>query len=135
MGGRGASLAAALTYSHVVFSGAILIWTFNSLANVIRGTGNMAVPAIVTCVGAVGADPALPVPHLRLGAVPAAGRRGRRVAVVAYYALGTIAFALYLWTGAAWSTCRSAPSGCAGRCSATSCGVGLVAALVTVTTN
>src|SRR3989442_253826 len=52
LGGRGASLAAALTYSNVVFSGAIVIWIFNSLANVIRGTGNMAVPAAVTSFGA-----------------------------------------------------------------------------------
>jgi Na+-driven multidrug efflux pump len=29
MGGRGGSLAAALTYSNVVFSSAILIWLFN----------------------------------------------------------------------------------------------------------
>lgn len=39
LGGRGASLAAAPTYSNVVFSGAILIWIFNSLANVIRPCG------------------------------------------------------------------------------------------------
>src|SRR5262249_19537960 len=51
MGGTGAALDAALTYSNVVFAGAVLVWLFNSLANVIRGTGNMAVPAIVTCAG------------------------------------------------------------------------------------
>src|ERR1700736_2357071 len=50
MGGGGAALDAALTYSNVVFSGAVLLWLYNSLANVIRGTGNMAIPAIVTCV-------------------------------------------------------------------------------------
>src|SRR6202045_3216853 len=32
MGGTGASLAAALTYSNVVFSGAVLLWIYNSLA-------------------------------------------------------------------------------------------------------
>src|SRR5438309_9317725 len=53
MGGSGASLAAALTYSNVVFSGAVLLWIFNSLANVIRGTGNMTAPALVTCAGVV----------------------------------------------------------------------------------
>ena len=47
MGGSGASLGAALAYSNVVFAGAILVWTFNSLASVIRGSGNMLVPAIV----------------------------------------------------------------------------------------
>jgi MatE len=60
MGGRGASLTAALTYSDVVFAGAILIWVFNSLANVIRGTGNMAVPAVVTSVGAAALIPLSP---------------------------------------------------------------------------
>src|SRR6266404_5110636 len=49
MGGSGPSLSVALTYSNVIFSSAILVWIFNSLANVIRGTGNMAVPAAVTC--------------------------------------------------------------------------------------
>src|SRR5437016_7038560 len=52
LGGSGTSLAAALTYSNVVFSGAILIWVFNSLANVIRGTRNMALPAAVAAAGA-----------------------------------------------------------------------------------
>ena len=47
----GASLEAALTYSHWVFAGAVLVWLFNSLAAVIRGTGNMAVPAKVTVGG------------------------------------------------------------------------------------
>src|SRR5216684_5283896 len=60
MGGSGASLTAALTYSTVVFSGAILIWVFNSLASVIRGTGNMAVPAVVTSVGAAALIPLSP---------------------------------------------------------------------------
>src|SRR5438552_7350345 len=62
MGGRGASLAAALTYSNVVFSGAILTWIFNSLANVIRGTGNMAVPAAIASAGAVALIPLSPAP-------------------------------------------------------------------------
>src|ERR1700727_1641914 len=47
MGGSGASLDAAMSYSRVVFAGAILVWLFNSLANIIRGTRNMAFPAIV----------------------------------------------------------------------------------------
>ena len=37
MGGSRDSLAAAMTYSTVVFAGAILVWLFNSLANIIRG--------------------------------------------------------------------------------------------------
>jgi hypothetical protein len=52
LGGRGGSLAAVLTNFNVIFS--VAIWLFNSLANVIRGTGNMHVPALVTSGGTFG---------------------------------------------------------------------------------
>lgn len=45
MGGSGAALEAALVYSHWIFAGAVLVWLLNSLAAVLRGSGNMAVPA------------------------------------------------------------------------------------------
>src|SRR2546428_9347381 len=75
LGGSGTALAAALTYSNVVFAGALLVWIFNALANVIRGTGNMALPAIVTCAGAAVLIPFISLPHFRLGALPSAGCR------------------------------------------------------------
>ena len=78
MGGSGASLAAALAYSDVVFAGAVLTWLFNSLAAVIRGTGNMLMPASVTCIGVLFLVPAVAVPHLRHRAAAAARRDGRR---------------------------------------------------------
>ncbi len=96
MGGSGASLAAALTYSKVVFAGAILVWLFNSLASVIRGTGNMAVPAIVTCAGVVVLIPLSPCLIFGWGPLPRLGVAGGAVAVVAYYAAGSIALAAYL---------------------------------------
>lgn len=99
MGGRGASLAAALTYSNVVFAGAILIWIFNSLANVIRGTGNMAVPAAVTCAGAAALIPLSPCLILGWGPFPRLGVAGGAVAVVAYYLAGSVALGAYLWAG------------------------------------
>jgi putative MATE family efflux protein len=99
MGGHDAALEAALTYSNVIFSGVVLIWIFNSLANVIRGTGNMLVPAVVTCVGAVLLIPLSPCLIFGWGPFPALGVAGGAVAVVAYYALGSLAFAAYLWSG------------------------------------
>ena len=96
MGGRDASLAAALTYSRVIFGAAVLIWAFNSLASVIRGTGNMAVPALVTSVGAVGLIPLSPCLIFGWGPFPRLGVAGGAVAVVAYYALGCLALTLYL---------------------------------------
>ena len=47
MGGSGPALAAALTYSHVIFGGAVAYWLYNTLSAVVRGTGNMALPAAV----------------------------------------------------------------------------------------
>ena len=61
MGAEGPSMDAALTYSNWVFAGAVLIWLFNSLAAVIRATGNMAVPAIVTLAGTAILVPLSPV--------------------------------------------------------------------------
>ena len=95
MGGSGASLAAALTYSNWVFAGAVLVWLFNAMAALIRGTGNMRVPAIVTCAGTL-----LLVPMSRAfifgwGPVPAGGIAGGALALLAYYALGTLALVLY----------------------------------------
>src|SRR5712692_8609268 len=96
MGGSGASLTAALIYSNVVFSGAILIWVFNSLASVIRGTGNMAFPAVVTVVGAAVLIPLSPCLIFGWGPVPPLGVAGGAVAVIAYYVVGSIALIAYL---------------------------------------
>ena len=135
LGGRGASLAAALTYSNVVFSGAILIWIFNSLANVIRGTGNMAVPAAVTSVGAAALIPLSPCLIFGWGPFPRLGVAGGAVAVVAYYAVGSVTLTAYLWAGR--SVVRLAFEGARFRWPLFRdiLRVGAVAALITVQTN
>jgi putative MATE family efflux protein len=99
MGGRGPSLDAALTYSHTVFAGAILIWLFNSFANVIRGTGNMFLPALVATAGAAVLIPVSPLLIFGFGVVPRLGIAGGAVAVIVYYAIGTAIFAAYIWLG------------------------------------
>ena len=55
------------------FSCAILVWVFNSLANVIRGTGNMAFPAIVTCAGTAALIPLSPLLIFGWGPFPQLG--------------------------------------------------------------
>ena len=99
MGGSSLSLAAALTYSNLIFASAILVWLFNSLANVIRGTGNMAVPAIVTCVGTVALIPLSPALIFGWGPFPRLDIAGGAAAVVAFYALGSLALLAYLAAG------------------------------------
>src|SRR5690606_35635282 len=46
LGGRGGVLDEAVRYAGVLFSGAIFVWMSNTLASVVRGTGNMRVPSI-----------------------------------------------------------------------------------------
>jgi putative MATE family efflux protein len=135
MGGSGASLDAALIYSTVVFAGAILVWLFNSLANVIRGTGNMAVPALVTCIGVVVLIPLSPCLIFGLGPLPRLGIAGGAVAVLIYYAVGSIALAAYLRSGQ--SVVRLSFRGIRFRWSLFRdiLRVGAVAALITVQTN
>ena len=96
MGGTGGSLDAALVYSNWVFAGAVLVWLFNSLAAVIRGTGNMAVQAVVTVVGTVLLIPLSPLLIFGWGPVPALGIAGGAIALLLYYVGGTLALVLYL---------------------------------------
>ena len=98
MGGSGATLEAALTYSHWVFAGSMLVWLFNSLAAVIRGTGNMAVPANVTVAGVVALVPLSPILIFGWGPVPELGIAGGAIALLIYYLAGTAVLAAYLWS-------------------------------------
>jgi len=135
MGGSGGSLAAAMTYSTVVFVGAILVWLFNSLANVIRGTGNMMVPATVTCAGVIVLIPLSPCLIFGLGPFPRLGVAGGAVAVVIYYALGSAVLAAYLRSSRSIVQLKFAGVRLRWPLFADILRVGLVAALITVQTN
>lgn len=95
-GGTEGALAAALTYSNVVFAGAIAFWLFNTLGAVLRGAGNMLLPALVVVGGGplvIVLSPALiwgwgPFPHL--------GIAGAGAALLTYYALGSVVLAVAL---------------------------------------
>jgi len=99
MGGSGASLAAALVYSNIVFLGAIPLWLYNSLAAVIRGTGNMLVPAAVTALGAALLIPLSPALIFGWGPFPRLGIAGGAFAVILFYIVGSAIFAAFLWRG------------------------------------
>jgi Na+-driven multidrug efflux pump len=96
MGGSGGALDAALSYSNWVFAGAVLVWLFNSLAAVIRGTGNMAFPALVTCAGVPLLVPLSALLIFGWGPVPGFGIVGGALALLVYYLVGSLVLALYL---------------------------------------
>ena len=135
LGGRDGSLQAALIYSNVVFFGAFFMWLFNSLAAVIRGTGNMMFPAVVMTLGAVFLIGLSPILIFGWGPVPALGIAGGGLAFVLYYAIGALAFVWYLWSGRTVLSPSPIPSRLRSGPLAQILKVGIVSSLVSVTTN
>ena len=101
LGGKGAALEQGVRYSDMVFLGAAFIWSTNTLASVVRGTGSMRVPSAVLLLVAalqVGLGAAL---GLGLLGLPRLGIAGVGLAQVIAFGVGTIVFAWHLGSGAA----------------------------------
>ena len=91
LGGEGETLANAIRYSSVVFAGAIAVWIANTLSSILRGTGNMLVPALaLICAALV---------HLPLSAVLVAriGIAGAAIAYVTTFSLAAAAMAVVVF--------------------------------------
>jgi len=99
MGISGNALEIAISYSSIIFAGATVIWLFNLLMAVVRGTGNLQVPVIVVCGGALILVPLSLVLISGAFGYPGLGPSGGAVAMLVYYAFGTLAYAAYLWGG------------------------------------
>jgi putative MATE family efflux protein len=99
LGGQGGSLDAALRYSNVVFAGVVLLWVMNGLASIIRGTGNMLVPALVICGGVFVLVPLSPLLIFGIGPFPALGVAGGGAALLLYYVGGIAVFGWYILSG------------------------------------
>jgi Na+-driven multidrug efflux pump len=96
LGAEGGALEAAVAYSNVVFAGNVLLWVMNALASALRGTGDMLVPAGVVCFGVVLIIPLSPLLIFGWGPLPGLGIAGGAIALLAYYAIGTLALAALL---------------------------------------
>src|SRR5207302_4663439 len=53
LGGRGNVLAQAVAYSQIFFGGAVLPWLMNTMAGILRGTGNMKLPSLMILSSAI----------------------------------------------------------------------------------
>ncbi len=135
MGGHDASLAAALTYATIIFAGAIPLWLYNSLAAVIRGTGNILLPAAVTAVGAIILVPVSPILIFGWGPAPQLGIAGGAIAIVAFYVIGTVIFATYLWSGRGVLRPTPRPPRLQWKAMREILRVGAISSLISVTTN
>jgi putative MATE family efflux protein len=101
LGGRGEALAQAVAYSEVAFAGSIFVWIVNTLASVIRGSGNMLIPSItlfalsiaqVIFGGALG---------LGWGPLPEMGMQGVAAGSLIAYGAGAAYLWIYLASGRA----------------------------------
>ncbi len=99
MGGTGHALQAALGYSNAIFAGAVFLWLLNAQASILRGTGNMMLPAIVLTGGVLVLLVVSPLLIFGYGPVPALGVQGAGLALVVYYVLGSLILGIQLLGG------------------------------------
>ena len=96
LGGKGAALTAALAYSNVLFAGAVLTWLANTLASILRGTGNMMVPALALISASMVHVPLSGMLVLGAGPLPQLGIAGAGVAYVCAFGFASLIMLIYL---------------------------------------
>jgi putative MATE family efflux protein len=99
LGGRGRVLEQACDYSKVLFSGAIAIWLVNTLASVLRGTGDMRLPSATLICAALVQIVVGGTLGLGLFGLPQFGMRGVAAGQLTAYSLGAIFLLWYLISG------------------------------------
>ena len=99
LGGRGRVLEQAVEYSQVLFSGAIAIWLVNTLASVLRGTGDMRLPSLTLIGVALVQIIVGGTLGLGLAGVPQFGMRGVAAGQLTAFSLGTVFLLWYLVSG------------------------------------
>jgi putative MATE family efflux protein len=99
MGGRGAVLVEALKFSHIYFSGVVLIWVMNSLVGILRGTGNMILPSVIVFTSAACQIVFGGILSLGLFGVPQFGIRGIAVGQLSGVAVGVVVMGWYVLSG------------------------------------
>jgi putative MATE family efflux protein len=99
MGGVGASLEAAVAYSHVWFVGAFLLWASAFLGALMRGGGDAATPGLYGLVLSLAYVPIAAVLALGIGAWPGLGLIGLAVASIVTTGATVALLARALWSG------------------------------------
>src|SRR4051794_17622177 len=99
LGGRGGVLEQSMQYSHVLFSGAVSIWLVNTLASVVRGTGDMRIPSVTLIATAIVQVLVGGGFGLGLFGLPKLGMAGVATGQFTAFTLGAIFLAWYLASG------------------------------------
>jgi putative MATE family efflux protein len=99
LGGRDAALDGAVAYARILFGGALAVWCANTLASLLRGSGNTALPGVVFSTIAVvniGLSGMLTLGWL---GAPKLGVTGPAVASLLSFSLAALAMFAYLAAG------------------------------------
>jgi putative MATE family efflux protein len=101
LGGRGNVLAQAIAYVQIFFGGAVLPWLMNTMAAILRGTGNMKLPSLMILSSAICQIILGGTLGLGLGPVPQFGMRGVAAGSLIAYSISISVMAWYLFSGRA----------------------------------
>src|SRR5882757_357201 len=101
LGGRGNVLAQAIAYTQIFFGGAVAPWLMNTMAGVLRGTGNMKLPSLMMLSSAVCQIILGGTLGLGLGPIPQFGMRGVAAGSLIAYSISISVMAGYLFSGRA----------------------------------
>jgi MATE family, multidrug efflux pump len=101
LGGRGNVLTQAIAYAQIFFGGAVIPWVMNTLAGILRGTGNMKLPSFLillsaSCQIVIGGALALGI-----GPIPSFGMRGVAAGSLIAFSLSISVMSWYLFSGRA----------------------------------
>src|SRR5207248_884087 len=99
LGGKGAALANAETYSHVLFSGSIAIWANFFFSALLRGGGDAATPGRYMLILSVLQVPLSGVLALGIGDWPGLGMAGPAASSITTAACSALLQARALWKG------------------------------------
>jgi len=101
LGGRGNVLAQAIAYTQIFFGGAVIPWLMNSMAGILRGTGNMKLPSAMMLSSAalqivIGGSLALGI-----GPIPSFGMRGVAAGALIAFSVSVGVMSWYMFSGRA----------------------------------
>ena len=99
LGGRDVALEGAVDYARVMFGGALVVWAANTLASLLRGTGNMALPGKVFTLTALINIPLSGALTLGWIGLPKLGVAGPATAAIITFGIAAAAMLAYLASG------------------------------------
>jgi putative MATE family efflux protein len=101
LGGRGNVLAQAIAYVQIFFGGAVLPWLMNTMAGILRGTGNMKLPSLMILNSALCQIILGGTLGLGLGPIPQFGMRGVAAGSLTAYLVSISVMGWFLFSGRA----------------------------------